>query len=294
MDDRQRQIREGAGLEESKLNVEFIDWLKKWGPYFVITLAAVVLIWRGWEFLKSQRQATLDKAFIEHRQLTSGLNPSPESLVLFADTHKATPGLAAEARLEAARIYLQAVGVGIEPGAQPAADGTFKESDLLSDARRVELLNKAESLYSTVLSNTEGKVGMELMAVQAAFGLASVAESREDWAEASQNYEQVIAIATAGNLPTLAEVAVERREALDTLKTLPKYYSQADLPEPPPPPTPTPVPVELLPGGPQGPSTPPTAPTTPPADPPAQDPPAQDPPANPPTGGDPATPPGGG
>src|SRR3954465_10647401 len=39
MEERQRQIREGAGLEESRLNTEFIEMMKKWGPHLMMGLA---------------------------------------------------------------------------------------------------------------------------------------------------------------------------------------------------------------------------------------------------------------
>ncbi|MBX3364551.1 MAG: hypothetical protein KF866_07280 [Phycisphaeraceae bacterium] len=241
MDERQRQIREGAGLEESKLNVEFIDWLKKWGPYFLITLAVVVLVWRGTEFLKQRRQQTVDKAFIEYRQLTEALlftgelNTSPESFIQFAEAHKRTPGLASEASLEAARIFMRAVSVGVEPGARMQADGSYAETDLLTDARREQLVGRARDLYAIVLEATEGKIGMDLLAVQAAFGLAAAGEALERWDEASGWYDRAIAIADAARFIELSALASERKEGLAKLKSLPRLYAQAELPRRPEP-----------------------------------------------------------
>ena len=42
-DDRRREVEVGAGLQESRLNEEFIDALKKHGPKVIYALAAVVL-----------------------------------------------------------------------------------------------------------------------------------------------------------------------------------------------------------------------------------------------------------
>ena len=43
MEERQTQIREGAGLEESKLNVEFIDWLQRWSTPILLLVAGAAL-----------------------------------------------------------------------------------------------------------------------------------------------------------------------------------------------------------------------------------------------------------
>ena len=43
----QRQIQAGAGLQESRLNEDFINFLRKWGPFFTYGILAIVLVWLG-------------------------------------------------------------------------------------------------------------------------------------------------------------------------------------------------------------------------------------------------------
>ncbi|MEM1423311.1 MAG: hypothetical protein AAGH64_04835, partial [Planctomycetota bacterium] len=52
MDDRQQQVKIGAGLEESRINRELIDWLNKWGMRILIVVLLVVAAYQGSRFLE--------------------------------------------------------------------------------------------------------------------------------------------------------------------------------------------------------------------------------------------------
>lgn len=238
MDDRQRQIREGAGLEESRLNVEFIDFIKVWGPrlLFVITIVVGIYAYVVWN--RQRKETGLDRAFVEFHELAGpGANPSPEALVDFARSHRKTPGLAATSELQAADMYLTAIRTGVEPGAT-AQGGVYAESDLLSDARRTQLLDMAAGLYQGVIDACANVEGRELFAIKGAFGLAAVAESRGDWSAAKAAYEQAVRLGENTEFKGLASIAKSRIEGLEALKAVPTFYAEADLPKPPPPPEP--------------------------------------------------------
>ncbi len=43
MDERQEQVQVGAGLQESRLNTDLINWLNKWGSHILSVVALIVL-----------------------------------------------------------------------------------------------------------------------------------------------------------------------------------------------------------------------------------------------------------
>ena len=80
MDDRQTKIREGAGLEDSRINQEFVDFLNKWSSPVLIVLAVAALIWAGLTKLEQMKNEKIDNAFGEFQAAIEGGNPAPTSL----------------------------------------------------------------------------------------------------------------------------------------------------------------------------------------------------------------------
>ena len=105
MEDRQRQIREGAGLEESRLNTEFIDFLRKYSTPMLLVVAAVAGGYGGLKYLERQRELARDSAFV---QLESALNSrSATALTGVADDNESRGAVAPLARLNAAVAKLE-------------------------------------------------------------------------------------------------------------------------------------------------------------------------------------------
>lgn len=270
MDDRQRQIKEGAGLEESRLNVEFIEWLRTWGPRF-LTIALIALVaYVGWIQYHRYHKGNTNKSFADYEALVTDPQVTPEALLEFAQGHSNTPGLVASARLMAADLFMNAVRTGVEPGSSPTPDGSYLETDLLTQARRDELLGKATAAFEQTLSQTSGKPGMELQAINALFGLAAVAETRADWKTAESRLNEAKAACEATRFDALAVVAAGRIARLPELQNPPRLYAQSELPKPPAPPEPVPVPEGPVPAPGDAPGadgtppveTPPSAPGT--------------------------------
>src|SRR5262245_21418617 len=106
MEERQTQIREAAGLEESKLNVEFIDWLRRWSTP---AMGLVVLVALGFVVsnrIEKSRAAAVDKAFEEFAAAADQANPSPETLKTLATENSGIRGVPLMAEMRAADIYL--------------------------------------------------------------------------------------------------------------------------------------------------------------------------------------------
>jgi hypothetical protein len=303
-----RQIRVGAGLEESRYNQDFIDWLRKWG---VPLLFIVALVSAGYG-LKTRwtqsKEVKLDQSFAELEAAVSGSNPSPDSLLQIATDHAgAGSSVAAIARLEAADAYLDSVRKGVRPGVTVGQDGTVeKAEDLLKPEEKAGFLTKAGDLYAQVYNDLKGDAGKSVLAVGALYGMAAVAEDQNDLAKAKSHYEELAKVAEAAGLTPHSEVAKARIAKLDELKNVMAPLAKADLPpvpEAPKPvqPTMTPIDPSQLPPG-LVPPTAPAAPVTPPEEAPQTDPlrqptapepaPATTPPVNPaPAEPAPATPP---
>jgi hypothetical protein len=285
------QIREGAGLEESRLSQDTIDLLTKWGWPILMILALAALGYSGLKYLKTRRADRLDAAFVQLN--TAEQSQSPDALLGVASDFADVGAVPHLARLDAADIHLHAARTGVAPGTQlnpdgtpvvdPKAptnpDGTPKESPLLSEEQRRSHLDAAGRLYQQVADDTSRRPEWAILAYGATIGLAAVAESRGDLDAARVHYVRAAEIAKAAGLPDLVAAAESRRDTLDDLKQVPRLYAAADLfgaPKPAPPPLPPPVavPVEPPPGlVPQpSPVQPPPAPAEPAPAPPAEEP----------------------
>ena len=231
MDDRLKDIREGAGLEESKLNEVFIDWLNKWGNRILWVALIVLALYVGNIQLTKWRKAKIDRAFQEYQEILA-IDPTPEALLDIAQRHEGARGVPTMARLQAADLYLESVRLGLVPGATVGEDGSvLTEEDLLSEDQKARSLDRADGLYGEVFDASVDDVGTVIFAIDAAFGKAAVAETRFDRESARSWYERVIALGEAHGYDEAVSYARERIEALDDLTTMPVLYASADLPE---------------------------------------------------------------
>jgi hypothetical protein len=252
MDQRQAQIRERAGLEESRLNQEFIEWLRKWGTPILLCVALVSVAYALRDRWHKAADTKLDSAFSDLANATANNNYSPDSLLSIAEQYDGHGAVGELARMDAADAYLDALRRGIKPGAVLKTDKDHqgeleKADDVLTDADRVDFLKRAGDLYQQVYDKTSGRRGQEMMTLNALYGLAAVAEGRQEYDKAKGYYEQVAKLAEANALPAHASLANERIKKLPELQSLPKLYARADLPPPPkkeePAPAVTPVPA---------------------------------------------------
>lgn len=267
-----REIREGAGLEEARLNQDFIEFLRRWSTPILVVVAIVAVSYAGYTRWKQREHDKFNEAYTEYQRVAGVPSPSPESLKRVAEDYEGIASVSTLARLSAADVYLQAVRRGVKPGAKLAADGQVESKDDLigADDRKV-FLDQAQQLYSKVLDATRSSPAQRLHAIGAAYGLAAVAECREDLDAARTQYEAVIALAKETPFSQHERVAQERIASLDTLKTAPKLYAASELPGA----AVAPPSVLQTPGGATGATAPaPGAPAVPPA---PQGPPAQAP-----------------
>ncbi len=273
MDERHSQIKEGAGLDESRLNTDFVDFLKKWSTPALLVVAAIVVVMFALRKLEERRGAHIDAAFAQYEAastpkptgdpdsaaLTSVVAISPLTLQGVAEEYADVPGARWLSRLAAADTYLTAVRTGVTLGATVRADGTVAdpEQDLLTPEGRADYLEQARGLYRTVLQDTENDPGATLHSMRALFGIAAVQESEGQLEGARETLDRAATLGAARGFLELASLAEQRINTLDELAEPITLVSRDILPELPweqPPPAPAPEP-----GAPDAPEGPPPA-----------------------------------
>lgn len=213
MDQRQSKIVEGAGLEESRLNTEFIDFLRKWSSPVLFALAAVAASYAGWQWWQRAQAQAFDQAHVE---LEAAMNAgSPDSLLAVASDHAGQGQVAIRATLAAADIYLSSGRAGIVPGGDPSA-----EEDQ-ADAETVGVyFTRSKELYGEAIGMSRGKQDAALHELRARFGLAAAMASLDDIEGAERELEAVKAAAERTGFPGLIAEADKRIAELNRYATL--------------------------------------------------------------------------
>ncbi|HLO42446.1 MAG TPA: hypothetical protein VK176_15595 [Phycisphaerales bacterium] len=253
-----REIREGAGLTEARLNQDFIDFLRKWSTPVLVVVALAAVSYAGYTRWKERKIQTHNNAYAEFERVAGVANPSPESLKRVADENEGVGGVSLMARLTAGDVYLQAVRRGIRPGTAIEPDGSVKNTeDLLNADDRKAYLDQAEQLYQRVAKEARLSDSQRILAISANFGLAAVAECREDFDGARKFYNEVQNLSKDTPFSQYTAIALERLTSIDSLKNPVRIYTKAELPAeavaPPP----------VLPIQPGAVQPPPAQPTTP-------------------------------
>lgn len=242
MDDRSREIREGAGLEESRINTELLDLINKYSGHVLIGLALIVGAYAGKQQLDKFGNGKINAAFAQHVDITETASPNPQSLSALAEQYGDVRGIGAMARLREADLYLQAVATGMKPGAAFELDpetqnptNQVAEADRVTPADRETYLSKADALYDRVIADGKAEIGPAIHVVGAWFGKAAVAESRGDDQAAKAAYASAKSAADAAVFPMYVALADLRIASLDEGLADVTLYRQADLPEIPEP-----------------------------------------------------------
>jgi hypothetical protein len=243
MDERNNEIREGAGLDESRVNQEFIDMLSKWSTPALFVIAAVVLGYWGWGQLQKRANAKVNEAFDEVAGSVdyTVINPSPNTLNAIRAQHGGVAGVVPMTSLREADVYLEAAVKGVAPGSELALDeennqtGTYSAEDLLGAEERTDMLDKAEALYRAVATSAEGGDGWAIHRLSAQFGLAAVAESRGDSAAAKVAYEDAKSTAEVAGFSLWIQIADERIASVDQMVIPVSLVSREALPKDPEP-----------------------------------------------------------
>lgn len=234
MDDRQTDIKAGAGLEDSRINKEFIAFLNKWSSPVILVLAVAALVWAGLGKLEQMKIDKVNKAFSDYQSATMGGNPSPASLNAIATDYAGIRSVSELAKLTTSELYLTAFIKGVQPGAQTdPLTGEFNESDTLDDNQRQSYLDQAATLAQEVIALTEADEGKVLLTMQAHVRAGAIAECKRDFDAAKAHYTTVIELAEKAQLPALAVLGQAHIDAVDSFDpnlTLPNSDDLVALP----------------------------------------------------------------
>jgi hypothetical protein len=222
MDDRQRTIVEGAGLEESRLNQDLVDFLRKWGTPILLLIVVVAGLYAGSTMWKQHKERVLNQAYADfHAAAVAG---SPDNLVVVAEQNKGRGAVYQLALTEAADSYLESARLGLRPGGSPA-----NAEDRLSAEQVASNLSRAGEIYGLIVTSTRGKAGMALHELNGLYGQAAVAESLGKIDEARALLAQSAEVARKAGFDELARVAEARIATLDEVANPPTLYELSDV-----------------------------------------------------------------
>lgn len=233
MEERQRQIKEGAGLEESRLNTEFIEMMKKWGPHLITVVAILAGLWAARDWWNRKVEARADDAFSSLEKAiprdNTPLNPSVFERI--AEDHPTGTAVPLEARSLAAGVHLEAARTGVPIGEKLGTDNKLPEGKnfLTAEEKKAEL-TKAEALYTAIVAGADSSMGQTNIAIGALTGLAAIAEDRGEFDKAKDFYQKASAKAAEKKLDQLQAIIKKRIDTLDTLKNPPRLYASSELP----------------------------------------------------------------
>lgn len=217
------QIKE-SDLSESRLNEEFLTWLKTKGLNWLLLVLILLLGWLGWNIWQQRRQESRDAAWTE--LVAANL---PVSYLEVATRHAGIDAVPALAHLSAGDRYLSSVQSGVR------FDRTADQPDYrLDSASRTEFLDAADASYRSAIAAVEA-IGPDPdgtrapMLMSAYFGRAAVAECRGDLDAAKEFLEKGRAIA-GDRFPAVVAWSDRRIEELPGLAAVAAIPSQASLP----------------------------------------------------------------
>lgn len=221
-------IREGAGLEESRYNTEFIELLKKFSTPLLLCIAVIAGGYFLYTYRTRQRELSVDGAWAQFDAAEK--SGSPASLLRIADENEGT-SIAYLARLKVADVHLDASRTGVPIGVTLEADGAFpKDTQALTKEQEGDELKASEGLYKQVFDQVSNNPELTPFALSALSGLAAVAESKGELEAAKGFYQQIIDRARAAGLDASAKRAEDRMNSVDKLKNAPRLYAQSELP----------------------------------------------------------------
>ena len=205
--ERLKQVHQ-TDLTESKVNEDFVDWLKTKGPSWLLAILVAVCVYLVVVRFREGRVAHRHEAWAALAETSM-----PESFEDVAREYGEIDQIGAIARIEAANLLIQAVQrnmtvADLNEPRQP--DDPAPEP--LTNEQRDTYLKKAEGLFQAVADADDGSPGTTILGFTALSGLAAIAESRGDTDDARAKYEK--AAARAKTLyPELEQRALKRAES---------------------------------------------------------------------------------
>jgi hypothetical protein len=194
-------------LKEDRINEDFLDGLKRYGPWVLIAVLAVISV-RLWVQRSANAEAqSRDQAWAELLTTTE-----PASLEELAASWDGIDAVGSLARLKAGQTLLSRIATTPD----------------MPEAERSAALDNASRQFEQVIAGDDGTRASTVVAVTAMNGLAAIAECRGD-ANAAQGYYERSATRADGWLEPLAAQA-RSRAATSNVALLPTTRPKAAAP----------------------------------------------------------------
>jgi len=208
MDSQERHELKQNDLQEFLEN--FNEWWGKHGNTVLIIVAVVVIVFAGRHIYQTRTAQVHDESWAE---LTGAI--SPVSLDDVAERYARTPAIRDQAYLRAGDAYFL----------EAMPDATEEKTQ----EHREAALEAAADRYQRVLDKSTEPV----FQVNALEGLANVAETREQWDQAADYWQQIITLAERHHLHAFVHRAESRLSMIDTIRE-PIVFGQPRTPTLPP------------------------------------------------------------
>lgn len=194
-------------LTESRLNDDFVYWLRTSGPNWLLGVMVVACLVLGWQWWKNSRAAARDTAWQEF-----GAATLPSALRDVAARHGNVDSVSAYALLTAGDRYFMSVQTGMRFDRE-AGDADAR----LTPEMRTQWMGEADSLYSQVIDAAGDKPQLAAFAAAGLFGRAAIAESQGRFDEATEYLKRAEKI-SSGRYPAVAAQAKKRLASMDAVK----------------------------------------------------------------------------
>lgn len=225
VDQRLKDIRTSSSAESS-VNTELLDWLKNQGPNVLLIVLLLILGFRVWIWWGERQQATVAGYWDDLNNRDSAM-----SLLSLAEEAEGIGSLPEIAKLKAAEAHRRTLDQNVsqvqpseetEPASIPddpsATPPEQPKANPLTAEERADLLRLMENLYQEVHAATKDDPNRRLIALQAAFGMAAVAEMRGEYESAANWYTTIEGMAL-GDIEAWGRIAADRRESMLTRAT---------------------------------------------------------------------------
>jgi hypothetical protein len=194
-------------LTESKVNEDFVEWLKTKGPSWLLVVLVAVCAYLAMIRWRQHKTQKVDGAWAALREA-----PMPGSKGDVALEHGNVFGIPQLAWTQGAEQYLFSIQTGVAVG----SESDLANAPKLTDEDRTWNLDRAAEMYDSLIETDDGSLGMAIHTVSAMNGHAAIAEARGDMDSARMWYERAAGRAEA-DYPALAERARQRAASLDEL-----------------------------------------------------------------------------
>jgi hypothetical protein len=230
---RLRQIQQ-QDLSESRLNDDFVFWLKTKGMNWLLVVLVALCGYSLLNYYWQRKDAARDNAWAQYTAArTSNL---PESFASVATDHKGTDSVALLAWLAAGDAHLSDLQVGVTaPDVATNPDGTINLPVPLTAETKKATQDAADGFYVKVLEaigSSKTEIAKKPMAIAALFGRAAVSESRGQF-DVAKGFLTEIETLAQDQFPAFAREAKSRSASIDALSKIAALPSRDALPKRP-------------------------------------------------------------